>query len=78
MTILGIRITKTGAFITAVAVALLMAFPVTRRIIWWLLPAGSGNDDIIQGAALAVIVILIFVEIWTKRYPNNPYNHRRK
>lgn len=78
MELFGIRITLARVLIFAVVVIVVMAVPVLRSIVWLLLPLGSGYDDIIEGAALAVIVIAIFIELWSKRYPNNPYNRKRK
>lgn len=75
MEIFGIKITRVGLLITAIIVALLMTHPTLRYIVWLILPLGSGWDDIIGGGALLLIAILVFVEVWSKRYPNNPYNH---
>jgi hypothetical protein len=52
-------------FIAALVVFIAMATPNLRRIVWWLLPLGSGWDDVI--GALALIVIFIF--FWTKFSP---------
>lgn len=78
MELFGYRFTKMRTLVIAIIVAVLMTVPTLRRIVWWLLPLGSGWDDIIGGAALLIIAFLVFVEIWTKRYPNNPYNQKRE
>lgn len=78
MEIFGFRFTRLRVFVIALIVAVCMLIPTIRRIIWWILPLGSGNDDIIGGGALIILAVIIFVELWTKRYPNNPYNRKRR
>lgn len=76
MKLFGVRITFLRVFVTAVVVAIVMAVPALRRAVWFILPLGSGYDDIIEIIALAAIGITLFVEVWRQRYPNNPYNRK--
>lgn len=76
MTIFGLRLTRFRVFLISLIILILMAIPTTRYIIWWILPLGSGADDIIVGICLIVLFVALFVEIWSKRYSNNPYNGR--
>ena len=74
MTIFGFRLTRLRVFIIALIVSVAIGNPSVRRILWWLLPLGSGRDDIIEMIALAIMAIVLFVEIWTNLKPRNPYN----
>lgn len=78
MELFGFRFTRVRVGIISLLVFVAMAIPRVRFIIWWLLPLGSGWDDLIGGAALVILAVLVFVELWTKGYPNNPYNQKRE
>lgn len=45
-------------------VAFLFWNPATRAIILWILPLGSGIDDLIVIASLILILVLAFVRGW--------------
>lgn len=78
MSLFGFKFTKLRIFIMAVVVAIMMSHPTLRAIVWWILPLGSGWDDIVFIVAVSIIVILGFVEMWTSEIPNNPYNRKNK
>lgn len=77
MEVFGFRITKLRLLITAILIAIAMIIPAIRRIVWWILPLGSGSDDTIFWIAFSIVAVIVFVEFWTKIRPNNPYNRRR-
>lgn len=77
MDFLGVKITRLRLLIFALVVGLILAVPTLRRIVWWLLPLGSGYDDIIGAIVLFIILAVVLVEIWQKVIPNNPYNRKR-
>lgn len=45
-------------------VAFLFWNPMTRTVILWILPLGSGIDDLIVVSALVVVLFLSFVKGW--------------
>ncbi len=53
--------------ILLVLLAILVVFrvPALVRLIWWLLPLGSGFDDLVEIVVLVLIFILLFAKFWT-------------
>lgn len=47
-----------------VLVVVLFRVPFTLRLIVFLLPLGSGFDDLIEIVALVALVVLLFVKGW--------------
>lgn len=41
----------------------LMLFPFTRRILLWILPLGSGMDDLVFFALLFLALVLVLVRV---------------
>lgn len=76
MQVFGVKLTMVRILVAAIIVAIAMAIPVIRNFIWLLLPLGSGNDDIVEGLALVVIFVVLFVEVWSNALPK--YFHQKK
>jgi len=66
MELFGFRITLARVFVFAIITAIAMAVPAIRNFLWLILPLGSGNDDIIEGFALGIIFVILFVKVWTR------------
>ncbi len=47
-----------------VLVVVLFRVPATLRVIVYLLPLGSGFDDLIEIVALVALVVVLFVKSW--------------
>ncbi len=45
-------------------VIVLFRVPATVRIIWYLLPLGSGVDDLVEIVAVAALLIVLIVKGW--------------
>lgn len=71
MKLFGFKVTPLRVMVISIVVFVAMLHPGIRRIIWWILPMGSGYDDIFGGLALIAISVAIFVEIWTKVLPSS-------
>ncbi len=50
--------------LVAIVLAFLFWNPITRRAILWLLPLGSGIDDLIVILCLVVAIVVAFVRGW--------------
>lgn len=66
MELFGFRITLGRLLVFAIILAVAMVVPAIRNFLWLILPLGSGNDDIIEGFALSVIFVVLFVKFWTR------------
>ena len=54
------------ALLALLVFLLLLWIPPTRHIIFWVLPVGSGIDDLIFGIVCIVLFILAFVKGWVQ------------
>lgn len=54
---------KTVALMVGIALALLV--PPSRALILWLLPLGSGVDDLIITALFVLVLLFLFVRYWS-------------
>jgi hypothetical protein len=61
----GIRTRLLKVAIGALIFVILLWHPVSRQVIVFLLPLGSGYDDLLGLAALIVGGILLFSWVWT-------------
>ncbi len=51
-------------FLVLIIILLSLWFPVTRYIIFWLLPVGSGIDDLVFIIVLVATLFVAFVKGW--------------
>lgn len=71
MRLFGIRLTPLRVILFFTVILLATLHPQLRFVIWWILPLGSGYDDIIGGLALIVIGITLFIQLWTQVLPSS-------
>lgn len=43
---------------------MLVRVPATAKLLWFLLPLGSGTDDLVEGTLLLVLGVYLFVRVW--------------
>ena len=48
-----------------IGIIVLLRIPATRDAIFWLLPLGSGFDDLIEIVALVLLAVILFAKGWT-------------
>lgn len=49
-----------------IVVALLLLHPITRQVIFFILPLGSGQDDYVALALLVGGLVILFIKGWTR------------
>lgn len=78
MELFGKKFNLIYIFLFALLLFIAMATPSVRRVIWWILPLGSGWDDILGALALAIIFGVLFIKFWTRMAPKGSLNKKKK